>query len=157
MSHLCYIEIMLFQVGRIMDSALDHVNERLTKKERKRTIVDELLADAEFQKYNKKKYKEIIDEKRKSEYRTFMRDKRQKNKAELKKNKLKSKKQVQSQLINHFYNILEFYNETNSLENIHKYFLFNVFDNDFEIQYVISKIDFIQNYLHGQEKDSCPL
>lgn len=54
-------------------------------------MVDELLADAEFQKYNKKKYKEIIDEKRKKEYRTHMRDKRQKNKAELKKNKLKSK------------------------------------------------------------------
>ncbi|XP_022821883.1 deoxynucleotidyltransferase terminal-interacting protein 2 [Spodoptera litura] len=83
-----------FQVGRIMDSALDHVNERLTKKQRKRTMVDELLADAEFQKYNKKKYKEIVDEKRKTEYRTFMRDKRQKNKAELKKNKLKSKKKA---------------------------------------------------------------
>ncbi|XP_030037223.2 deoxynucleotidyltransferase terminal-interacting protein 2 [Manduca sexta] len=80
-----------FQVGRIMDSALDHVNERLTKKQRKRTMVDELLADAEFQKYNKKKYKEIIDDKRKSEYRTFMRDKRQKNKAALKNNKLKAK------------------------------------------------------------------
>ncbi|XP_026764543.2 deoxynucleotidyltransferase terminal-interacting protein 2 [Galleria mellonella] len=85
-----------FQVGRIMDSPLDHVNERLTKKQRKRTMVDELLADAEFQKYNKKKYKEIIEEKRKSEYRTFMKDKRQKNKAELKKNKLKAKKKVQS-------------------------------------------------------------
>ncbi|KAJ8734275.1 hypothetical protein PYW07_014826 [Mythimna separata] len=81
-----------FQVGRIMDSALDHVNERLTKKQRKRTMVDELLADAEFQKYNKKKFKEIVDEKRRTEYRTFMRDKRQKNKADLKKNKLKSKK-----------------------------------------------------------------
>ncbi|KAM3966551.1 LOW QUALITY PROTEIN: uncharacterized protein ACR2FA_012090 [Aphomia sociella] len=81
-----------FQVGRIMDSPLDHVNERLTRKQRKRTMVDELLADAEFQKYNKRKYKEIIDEKRKSEYRTFMKDKRQNNKAELKKNKLKTKK-----------------------------------------------------------------
>ncbi|KAF9412287.1 hypothetical protein HW555_009178 [Spodoptera exigua] len=83
-----------FQVGRIMDSALDHVNERLTKKQRKRTMVDELLADAEFQKYNKKKYKEIVDEKRRTEYRTFMRDKRQKNKAELKKTKLKAKKKA---------------------------------------------------------------
>ncbi|KAI5633472.1 fcf2 pre-rRNA processing domain-containing protein [Phthorimaea operculella] len=85
-----------FQVGRIMDSPLDHVNERLTRKERKRTMVDELLADAQFQKYNKKKYKEIIDEKRKTQYRTFMKDKRQKNKAELKKNKLKSKKKAQT-------------------------------------------------------------
>ncbi|CAG5041616.1 unnamed protein product [Parnassius apollo] len=85
-----------FQVGRIEDSALDHVNERLTRKERKRTMVDELLADVEFQKYNKKKYKEIIENKRKTEYRTFMRDKRQKNKSELKKNKLKGKKKAQT-------------------------------------------------------------
>lgn len=75
-----------------MDSSLDHVNERLTRKQRKRTMVDELLADSEFQKYNKKKYKEIIVEKRKTEYRTFMKDKRQKNKDVLKKNKLKGKK-----------------------------------------------------------------
>ncbi|XP_063546166.1 deoxynucleotidyltransferase terminal-interacting protein 2 [Cydia strobilella] len=81
-----------FQVGKVMDSSLDHVNERLTRKQRKRTMVDELLADSEFQKYNKKKYKEIIVEKRKTEYRTFMKDKRQKNKAELKKNKVKGKK-----------------------------------------------------------------
>ena len=74
-----------------MDSPLDHVNERITKKDRKRTMVDELLADAEFQRYNKRKYKEIIDEKRKTQYRTFMKDKRQKNKAALKKNKLKAK------------------------------------------------------------------
>ncbi|CAK1599444.1 unnamed protein product [Parnassius mnemosyne] len=85
-----------FQVGRIEDSALDHVNERLTRKERKRTMVDELLADVEFQKYNKKKYKEIIENKRKTEYRTFMKDKRQKNKSELKKNKLKGKKKAQT-------------------------------------------------------------
>ena len=34
---------------------------RLTKKERKSTMVDELLADAEFKKYNKRKYVEIIE------------------------------------------------------------------------------------------------
>ncbi|XP_045456268.1 deoxynucleotidyltransferase terminal-interacting protein 2 [Melitaea cinxia] len=81
-----------FQVGRVMDSAVDHVNERLTRKQRKRTMVDELLADADFQKYNKKKYKEIIEEKRKTEYKTFMKDKRQKNKAALKNNKAAMKK-----------------------------------------------------------------
>ncbi|GBP27773.1 Deoxynucleotidyltransferase terminal-interacting protein 2 [Eumeta japonica] len=80
-----------FQVGRIMDSPLDHVNERLTRKERKRTMVDELLADAEFQKYSKKKYKEIIDEKKKKDYRAHMRDKRQKSKAIAKKNKMSNK------------------------------------------------------------------
>ncbi|XP_034840898.1 deoxynucleotidyltransferase terminal-interacting protein 2 [Maniola hyperantus] len=81
-----------FQVGKIMDSPLDHVNERLTRKDRKRTMVDELLADAEFQKYNKKKYKEIIDDKRRTEYKTFMKDKRQRNKAALNSNKVKAKK-----------------------------------------------------------------
>ncbi|OWR49199.1 deoxynucleotidyltransferase terminal-interacting protein 2 [Danaus plexippus plexippus] len=81
-----------FQVGRILDSPLDHVNERVTRKNRKRTMVEELLADADFQKYNKKKYKEIIDEKRKTEYRTVMRDKRQKSKAAHKSNKLKANK-----------------------------------------------------------------
>lgn len=80
------------QVGRILDSPLDHVNERVTRKNRKRTMVEELLADADFQKYNKKKYKEIIDEKRKTEYRTVMRDKRQKSKAAHKSNKLKANK-----------------------------------------------------------------
>lgn len=90
---LIWSQIFVFQVGRIMDSPLDHVNERLNKKQRKRTMVDELLADAEFQKYNKKKFKEIIDEKRKSEYRTHMRDKRQRNKQELKKNKVIGKGQ----------------------------------------------------------------
>ncbi|XP_050663902.1 deoxynucleotidyltransferase terminal-interacting protein 2 [Leptidea sinapis] len=82
-----------FQVGRIMDSALDHTNERLTRKQRKRTMVDELLADAELQKYNKKKYKEIIDENRKTQYKTFMKDKRKANKAALKMNRATEQKQ----------------------------------------------------------------
>ncbi|VVD06150.1 unnamed protein product [Leptidea sinapis] len=82
-----------FQVGRIMDSALDHTNERLTRKQRKRTMVDELLADAELQKYNKKKYKEIIDENRKTQYKTFMKDKRKANKAALKMNRGTEQKQ----------------------------------------------------------------
>ncbi|XP_077283061.1 deoxynucleotidyltransferase terminal-interacting protein 2 [Arctopsyche grandis] len=85
-----------FQVGTVMDSALDHHNVRLTKKERKRTIVDELLADAEFNKYNKKKYKEIIEEKRKTTYKTYIKDKRKKSKALYNKKKrdgkLKNKK-----------------------------------------------------------------
>ncbi|XP_076626445.1 deoxynucleotidyltransferase terminal-interacting protein 2 [Colletes latitarsis] len=54
-----------FQVGKVVDSPLDYYSGRLTKKERKTTIVDELMADAEFSKYNKRKYKEIIDEKKK--------------------------------------------------------------------------------------------
>lgn len=57
-----------FQIGKVVDSPLDFYDGRLTKKERKRTIVDELMADAEFAKFNKRKYKEIVDEKRQSHY-----------------------------------------------------------------------------------------
>lgn len=57
-----------FQMGKIMDSPVDYYSSRLTKKERKKTIVDELMADAQFAKYNKRKYKEIIEEKKKLHY-----------------------------------------------------------------------------------------
>ncbi|XP_069467333.1 deoxynucleotidyltransferase terminal-interacting protein 2 isoform X2 [Ambystoma mexicanum] len=52
-----------FQVGTVVDSALDFYHSRVPKKQRKRTIVDELLADSEFRRYNKKKYQEIMTEK----------------------------------------------------------------------------------------------
>ncbi|XP_012279219.1 deoxynucleotidyltransferase terminal-interacting protein 2 [Orussus abietinus] len=65
-----------FQIGKVVDSPLDYYNGRLTKKERKRTIVDELMADAEFSKYNKRKYKEIIDEKKKLQYKAHKHAKR---------------------------------------------------------------------------------
>lgn len=63
-----------------MDSPLDYYNSRLSKKERKRTLVDELLADAEFQKYNKRKYKEIIEEKQKTHYKAWKQAKKNKKK-----------------------------------------------------------------------------
>lgn len=69
-----------FQVGKIMDSPLDYYSARLTKKERKKTIVDELMANAEFMKYNKRKYKEIIEEKRKTQYKAHKHAKRLKGK-----------------------------------------------------------------------------
>uniref|UniRef100_A0ACB8F3B5 Uncharacterized protein n=1 Tax=Sphaerodactylus townsendi TaxID=933632 RepID=A0ACB8F3B5_9SAUR len=52
-----------FQVGTIVDSPVDFYHARIPKKERKKTIVEELLADAEFRRYNKRKYKDIIAEK----------------------------------------------------------------------------------------------
>ncbi|KAM4636438.1 deoxynucleotidyltransferase terminal-interacting protein 2 [Discoglossus pictus] len=52
-----------FQVGTIVDNPVDFFHSRIPKKERKRTIVEELLADAEFRRYNKRKYQEIIAEK----------------------------------------------------------------------------------------------
>ncbi|CAH0548706.1 unnamed protein product [Brassicogethes aeneus] len=60
-----------FQIGKVMDSPLDYYNNRLTKKERKKTLVDELLADAEFNKYNKRKFMEIIEEKKKTHYKAW--------------------------------------------------------------------------------------
>ncbi|XP_034952237.1 deoxynucleotidyltransferase terminal-interacting protein 2 [Chelonus insularis] len=55
-----------FQVGKVMDTPTEYYSGRLTNKERKKTLVDELIADAEFAKYNKKKYKEIINSNRKT-------------------------------------------------------------------------------------------
>ncbi|XP_044527942.1 deoxynucleotidyltransferase terminal-interacting protein 2 [Gracilinanus agilis] len=52
-----------FQVGTIVDSPADFYHSRIPKKQRKRTIVEELLADSEFRRYNKRKYTEIMMEK----------------------------------------------------------------------------------------------
>uniref|UniRef100_A0A8C5MJ48 Fcf2 pre-rRNA processing C-terminal domain-containing protein n=1 Tax=Leptobrachium leishanense TaxID=445787 RepID=A0A8C5MJ48_9ANUR len=52
-----------FQVGTVVDSSVDFYHSRIPKKERKRTIVEELLADAEFRRYNKRKFQEIMSEK----------------------------------------------------------------------------------------------
>lgn len=53
------------------DNAADFYHSRIPKKDRKRTMVDELLADAEFQKRSKQKFKEIVQEKKKTEPRAF--------------------------------------------------------------------------------------
>ncbi|KAK2576734.1 hypothetical protein KPH14_005387 [Odynerus spinipes] len=65
-----------FQIGKVVDSPVDYYSSRLTKKERKNTIVEELMADAQFAKYNKRKYKEIIEEKKKLHYRAHKHAKR---------------------------------------------------------------------------------
>merc|ERR1719309_303993 len=51
-----------FQIGTVVDSPFDFYSDRIPTKARKRTMVDELLADAEFKKYNKRKYVQIIEE-----------------------------------------------------------------------------------------------
>jgi hypothetical protein len=55
----------------VVDSAVDFYSDRIPKKERKKTLVDELLADAEFRKFSKRKYVEIIDEKAKLQRKRF--------------------------------------------------------------------------------------
>ncbi|XP_029164337.1 deoxynucleotidyltransferase terminal-interacting protein 2 [Nylanderia fulva] len=69
-----------FHVGKVVDSPMDFYSSRLIKKERKKTIVEELMADAEFMKYNKRKYKEVIEEKKKTHYKAHRHAKRLKEK-----------------------------------------------------------------------------
>lgn len=71
-----------FQIGKVVDSPLDYYNERGTKKTKAKTLVDELLQDAQFQKYNKKKYAEALEKRKKKAY----------HKAAIKMKKLKKKK-----------------------------------------------------------------
>ncbi|XP_056459595.1 deoxynucleotidyltransferase terminal-interacting protein 2 [Gadus chalcogrammus] len=52
-----------FQVATVMDSHVDFFHSRLPKKDRKRTMAEELMADSEFRRKNKKKYLEIMAEK----------------------------------------------------------------------------------------------
>uniref|UniRef100_A0A1E1XC18 Putative acidic 82 kd protein mrna n=1 Tax=Amblyomma aureolatum TaxID=187763 RepID=A0A1E1XC18_9ACAR len=49
-----------FQMGTVMDSAADFYHARVPKKDRKQTMVEELLADAEFRCFNKKKFNEAM-------------------------------------------------------------------------------------------------
>ena len=44
-----------FQIGTIMDSHTDYYNNRVVKKDRKQTIIDELMNDAQLKAYNKRK------------------------------------------------------------------------------------------------------
>uniref|UniRef100_U5EQ34 Putative fcf2 pre-rrna processing n=1 Tax=Corethrella appendiculata TaxID=1370023 RepID=U5EQ34_9DIPT len=60
-----------FQIGKVVDSPLDYYNDRAeggSKKRKANTLVDELMADAEFQKRNKKKYAEALEHKKKTKY-----------------------------------------------------------------------------------------
>nr|SVE73899.1 EOG090X0GO7 [Daphnia atkinsoni] len=49
-----------FQVGTVVDSHADFYHDRVPKKERKKNLVDELMADADFQRYNKRNYQKKI-------------------------------------------------------------------------------------------------
>ena len=54
-----------FQIGQYIDGPLDQRSTNGLKKSKNKSLVDELMADAEFKKYNKRKYTEIIEEKAK--------------------------------------------------------------------------------------------
>nr|CAD7405087.1 unnamed protein product [Timema poppensis] len=69
-----------FQVGRVVEAPADYYHSRVPMKQRKKTIVEELMADAEFQKYNKKRYKEIIEQRRKTHFKAHKQAKKLKRK-----------------------------------------------------------------------------
>lgn len=49
-----------FQVGKYEDSPLDYHNEKHVKKTKKKSLVEDLLKDAEFSRRVKQKYKESL-------------------------------------------------------------------------------------------------
>jgi len=71
-----------FQIGQVVDSPVDYYSTKGTSK-KKKSLVDELMADAEYQKYSKRKYAEIIEEKAKLDPRN-RHSKHKKKKAKLK-------------------------------------------------------------------------
>lgn len=68
-------------MGQVMDSPIEYHNSKNIRKTKK-SLVDELLEDAQFQKYNKRKFQETVEQKKKSGY----------NKAMKKMRKLKKKR-----------------------------------------------------------------
>lgn len=48
-----------FQIGTVVEGSADFYTSRIPKRQRKINLIDELLSDAEFRRYNKKKYLEI--------------------------------------------------------------------------------------------------
>jgi hypothetical protein len=48
-----------FQVGTVIEHPMDYYSSRATRKERKQTMIDELIADAEFKKNVKRRYRVI--------------------------------------------------------------------------------------------------
>ena len=59
------ISYFIFQIGKYVDSPAEYYTDRTGSKSKNKNLVDELLADAEFRRYNKRKYNEIVEEKSK--------------------------------------------------------------------------------------------
>ena len=82
-----------FQVGQVIDAPADFYSDRVPNKLRKKTLVDELMADAEFKKFNKRKYAEIIEKKEQTD-RRHAAAARKRNRAEAKRRKREAKQKV---------------------------------------------------------------
>eukprot|EP00112_Aurelia_sp_Birch-Aquarium-sp1_P024330 Seg765.4 transcript_id=Seg765.4/GoldUCD/mRNA.D3Y31 product="rRNA-processing protein fcf2" protein_id=Seg765.4/GoldUCD/D3Y31 len=70
-----------FQIGTVVAGPSEFYSSRVPKKERKRTMVDELLADSEFRRKNKKKYLEIQERKESGGKKYYKKMKNKKKKA----------------------------------------------------------------------------
>ncbi|CAL4070830.1 unnamed protein product, partial [Meganyctiphanes norvegica] len=57
-----------FQMGTVIDNPLDFYTNRVTKKDRKKTLAEEIIHDEEVLRYQKRKYNEIIVNKQKKEF-----------------------------------------------------------------------------------------
>ncbi|OQR79031.1 deoxynucleotidyltransferase terminal-interacting protein 2-like [Tropilaelaps mercedesae] len=73
-----------FEIGTVMDNATDFYSDRIPKKQRKQTLVDELLADEQFKKTNKRKYREALERQQYTSKKAYFQLKRIKKKEEAK-------------------------------------------------------------------------
>lgn len=48
-----------FQIGTVIEHPIDYYSSRATKRERKQTLIDELISDAEFKKNVKRRYNRL--------------------------------------------------------------------------------------------------
>jgi len=60
-----------FQFGTVVESGADYYSGRLVKRERKKTIVDELLADDQRRSYYKRKFAEVQERQAQAPHRKF--------------------------------------------------------------------------------------
>lgn len=69
-----------FEIGKVMDSPLDYHSNKNVRKTKAKTLVDELMEDADFQQFQKKKFKESQEHKQKFQFNRAARKLKQKQK-----------------------------------------------------------------------------
>jgi len=80
-----------FEVGTVVDNATDFYSDRIPKRQRKQTLVDELLADDRFNTSNKKRYREALERQQYTSKSAYVQLKRIRKKEEAKQKKKKEK------------------------------------------------------------------
>ncbi|XP_042213750.1 uncharacterized protein LOC121860610 [Homarus americanus] len=69
-----------FQLGRVLDNPVEFYSSRVPKKDRKRSLAEEIIHDEEALRYQKRKYNEIIASKQKTVFRHHSRKKKNSSK-----------------------------------------------------------------------------